>query len=59
MQNIENIPAKVEKPKLTPLSINIEKTSELMRQEIFNLQEENKQLLEDVKILHDKVRLFK
>ncbi|XKL60233.1 hypothetical protein PGB90_001249 [Kerria lacca] len=55
VQNIENIPAKVEKPKLTPLSINIEKTSELMRQEIFNLQEENKQLLEDVKILHDKI----
>lgn len=58
VKNLENIPTKLDKPKLSPLSTNFEKTSEVLRLEILNLQEENKQLLEDIKNLQDKVSAY-
>lgn len=55
VKNIENIPLKPDKPKLSPLSTNVEKTSEVLRLEILSLKNENKQLLEDIKNLQEKV----
>lgn len=59
VKNIENIPLKSDKPKLSPLSTNVEKTSEVLRLEILSLQNENKQLLEDIKNLQDKVSILR
>ncbi|XP_065206509.1 leucine zipper transcription factor-like protein 1 isoform X2 [Planococcus citri] len=55
VKHIENIPTKLDKPKLSPLSLNVEKTSEVLRLEISNLQKENQQLAEDMKNLQDKM----
>lgn len=55
VNKLENLPVNVEKPKLTPLSTNIEKTSEILRMEIVNLTAENEQLRKDVNGLQEKV----
>lgn len=59
VKNIENIPLKPDKPKLSPLSTNVEKTSEVLRLEILSLKNENKQLLEDIKNLQEKVSILR
>lgn len=55
---LENLPVNVDKPKLTPLSTNIEKTSEILRMEIVNLTAENEQLQKDVNSLQEKVNTY-
>lgn len=56
LKDIECTSPKLEKLRLSPLSTNIEKTSEVLRLEILNLQDENKRLMESVADLQKRVR---
>lgn len=57
VNNLQNLPVNADKPKLTPLSTNIEKTSEILRMEIVSLTAENEQLRKDVSGLQEKVNI--
>ena len=56
VKEIDNVPLKLKKLHITPWSTDVEKTSEILRLEISSQQQENKQLLEDMKNLEKRVR---